>query len=126
MTTTILSNGSKWAGQEPNGLEKLYEVLVEEILEPRFEHHGGLVARREGGPLLFFGNFVERSYAFRVETDEPVVIARLEALIAANLARPEYARARAEYLASCNCRQCKPEQWGPARPIKYSWESPRP
>lgn len=109
---TIHWNGSKWAGESPDSLDRLEEVLATEVLHPSFEHH-----RRdkppfrdvtEAGTTLFHGNFWEVSHVFAVETDEPETIARLRSLIDANMQRPEYVAARQAFLAHCRCSVCRP------------------
>ena len=37
----IWRNGSKWAGEQPDGIEVLLEVLASEPLRPIFEDCGG-------------------------------------------------------------------------------------
>lgn len=44
----------------------------------------------------FSGNFLEYSFGFHVTTDDPEVIARLDAAIAANMQRPGFQAALAE------------------------------
>lgn len=35
--TLILSNGSKWAGQDPDSIQTLLDVLGDNVLDPMFE-----------------------------------------------------------------------------------------
>jgi len=97
MKTIIHSNGSKWAGQEPDSIEKLIEVLGEHTIEENFfttyeSGVGGLgVARQycpvkvlENGNTMFFGNFEELSHVFRIETNDPELIEKLTKAIKNN------------------------------------------
>jgi hypothetical protein len=98
----IISNGSKWAGQPEDPIEKLYEVL--ETLDPSFEDYGNFIDEstewlgEDPYPgkkvVVFFGNFWKLSHVFNIHTDEPEVIEKLTRLIRANQATPEYAKAK--------------------------------
>ena len=116
----IESNGSKWAGEEPEGVDYLLATLAETPLHPQFEAYGDFVspARRttcerndegenvytDDGPLFadapdavcFFGNFWRKTSAFRIYTDEPETIAALTQAIRANQATPAYQAAKRE------------------------------
>jgi hypothetical protein len=73
-TTTIHANGSKWAGQAPDTIEELIEVMRTEPLDPRFKPY----ADNEGqGVVRFLGNFLRVSHVFNITTDDPEVCARL-------------------------------------------------
>lgn len=43
--------------------------------------------------VRYFGNFFEYSFAFELDTDDPALIAYLDACIAANMATPQYQQA---------------------------------
>lgn len=43
--------------------------------------------------VRYSGNFLEVSFGFSVDTDEPALIERLDAAISANMLRPEYQEA---------------------------------
>ena len=114
----IQSNGSKWAGDAPDSIETLLEVLSREPLDPRFEKYGNFFADVElrigihvgrgkyvDGDLIypeypnarrFFGNFANLSHVFTIDTDEPEVISKLVAAIRANQARPDYKAIKAK------------------------------
>ncbi len=92
MTTTIHSNGSKWAGQAPDPIELLEERLRTETLDPTFEDYGCFVSEREG-MTRFWGNFLTVSAVFQIDTDEPELIDRLSGLIEANRAMEQYREA---------------------------------
>jgi hypothetical protein len=99
MTTTIHSNGSKWAGEAPDSIEKLLEVLGTHVLDRRFEGpepttfvEVSKVGEKWAvpGTTRFFGNFLELSHVFSIDTDESYVIAKLKAAIEINMARADY------------------------------------
>lgn len=75
--TVITSNGSKWAGQEPDTLETLIEVLGKYDLDiARFGAHGFVEFTKDNGyasrdyenhTVRLFGNFLTISHAFNIE-----------------------------------------------------------
>ena len=90
--TRIISNGSKWAGEQPDNIEKLFERLETEPLDPRFEELGSFVIAnpemlRKGetmndfygspGWVQFFGNFARISAVFGIHTNDADLIKRL-------------------------------------------------
>ena len=68
MSTTIHSNGSHWAGEEPDTIMELLAVLQAYTLEPMFERNGDFII--DSDPVLpfktvrFFGNFRDLSHVF--------------------------------------------------------------
>lgn len=96
--TTIHSNGSKWAGEAPDTIEQLIEVLAQHPLDRRFEDYGNFIDRdpewldgsTKPGVVIFFGNFLTVSHVFNIETDDPEVIERLNRAIKANKRRADY------------------------------------
>jgi hypothetical protein len=101
--TIITSNGSKWAGDPPDPIEKLYDRLKTETLDPRFERYGDFCywptpEELPGPPIMlrFWGNFYTYSHAFQIDTNDPKVIERLTDLIQANKSTPGYAKAKRE------------------------------
>lgn len=91
MTTVIHSNGSEWAGQAPDDLDALLDVLALHPLEGSFAPF----VRAHPAPLgrvTFHGNFRTIVHVFRIETDEVGVIARLAPAIVLNVLRPDYER----------------------------------
>jgi len=117
--TWIKSNGSKWAGESVDDLDKLIEVLETEKLERRcfgiFEKEektadGTKVVRRYSrnpinenprwlapwdnlwpeGTVIFGGNFENVSHVFNITTNEPSVIQVLTEKIKANPGWKEY------------------------------------
>jgi hypothetical protein len=98
MPTEIISNGSKWAGEEPDSIDTLLDVLAKHPLDRTFEAYGNFVLRdpqmadgsRDVGRTHFFGNFLTLSHVFSIRTDEQDVIDKLTAAIQANKLRPDY------------------------------------
>ena len=94
MTTIVHSNGSKWAGQEPDSVETLLSVLNKHTLDRRF---GSFWTRSKigdrwakPGMVRFFGNFIDLSHVFSIDTDEPELIERITKAICRNRQKPEY------------------------------------
>jgi hypothetical protein len=94
---TIISNGSKWAGERPDRISKLIQVLKTHALESRFffkckkVHEGGKIEwivltpiSKHNGRYLFFGNFESVSHVFNIETDNQALIKILRQAIMAN------------------------------------------
>lgn len=105
----IISNGSKWAGQSPDTVGVLLEVLSKHTLDPRFEQYGNFVRAdtpdiyiRDGhvqaipGAFRFFGNFIDVSHVFNIRTDEPAIIKALTDAIEANKRTQAYLDNRPE------------------------------
>lgn len=100
--TTIQSNGSKWAGEEPDSIEMLLDVLANHPLDRTFEDErfGNFVIadpvnmRGENllpaGGVSFFGNFLTVSHVFSIDSTDADAIARLTIAIRANQRRPDY------------------------------------
>lgn len=63
---TILSNGNKTAGQEPDTIETLLDVLKNETLDPSFEDYGRFFYRLPNGKYNAWGNFLTRSHVFNI------------------------------------------------------------
>lgn len=96
--TNIISNGSKWAGERPDSIEKLLEVLRDNTIgerfffwyqtnpnqkeKPKYEYATPISIR--SGIHTFFGNFEEVSHVFRIETDDLEMIATLTNAIKEN------------------------------------------
>lgn len=94
MTTTIHSNGSKWAGEKPDPVERLLERLKLYTLDPRFERCGNFISKSDG-IVHFWGNFFDVSGVFQIDTDEAPIIERLTRAIRDNQARASYLEAKA-------------------------------
>jgi hypothetical protein len=99
--TVIDSNGSKWAGEPPDPIEKLYEVLQTHTLNPVFEKYGDFCFWAPDSPdqpamIRFWGNFYALSHVFAIDTNEPAVIERLTTLISNNKSTPAYQEAKRE------------------------------
>lgn len=88
--TTITSNGSTWGGESPQPVETLLARLASHTLDRAFENYGDFVEHLAGGVVIFFGNFIDYSHVFSIETNDPELASNLEAAIEANKCRAEY------------------------------------
>ncbi len=80
---TISSNGSKWAGEEPDTIEDLIAVMAQHEINA-----WGDVAYLDNTNIVRFnGNFETASHVFSIDTDEPATIAKLKAAFNANRTR---------------------------------------
>ena len=93
--TLILTNGSKWAGDTPDDIQVLLEVLAKNVLDPSFEQYhcyepvpfdpllkerGEESARKYlpwVGAATFSGNFLTVSHVFHIITQDQQVIETL-------------------------------------------------
>lgn len=99
--TVIFSNGSKWAGEEPDDVEVLKVKLERHTLDPRLapfiqtpEQIEFIQPRPElEGMTCFSGNFFDVSSVFSIYTNDPVHIAELTQLIGMNMESPAYKHA---------------------------------
>ena len=88
----IQSNGSKWAGQEPDNIEVLLEMLAKEPLDRTYEDcfyyplEDDFRKRHNypEGTIAFSGNFFKYSHVFNIRTDELSIIKQLTQAIEAN------------------------------------------
>lgn len=99
MSTTINSNGSKWAGESPDSIETLLHVLATETLDPTFEDYGNFAINMGDGVVRFWGNFYTVSHVFSIDTDDATMCATLTAAITANQATDAYKAAHREVKA---------------------------
>jgi len=101
----IVSNGSKWYGQQPDIIETLLEVLSKNTLDPKFEKYGNFIQRNPNwlkkeiaekykGCTVIFGNFYSLSHVFNIITDEEELIQQLEKAINKNKQKQEYQELR--------------------------------
>lgn len=60
--------------------------------------------------VAYCGNFLGHSFGFALDTDEPELIARLDAAIAANMQRPEYLDAVRHFEEKMRPQARRPEQ----------------
>lgn len=90
--TDIISNGAKWAGQQPDTIERLIQALREHPLDRRFEAYGDFARNIQGklGRMAFFGNFLTVSHVFNIETNDSEVIEQLLSAIRENKEREDY------------------------------------
>ena len=106
MAVEIISNGSKWAGEEPDTIAELLERLATCTLDPRFEAYGDFAHEEDDADFLerfpeyvgtwhLFGNFYDYSHVFNIrgQLDE---LAHVVEAIRANQATPAYAEAKQE------------------------------
>lgn len=104
----IISNGSKFYGEQPDTIEKLLEVLKTETLDPMYEQYGNFVnhnpkwlrkdiQEKYNGCTQIHGNFMTISHSFDVITDEPETIEALTNAIRNNQKSTEYQQYRKEY-----------------------------
>lgn len=92
---SVISNGSKWAGELPDSIEVLCDVLKREPLNPLFEEYGNfIIAEDDSATVRFWGNFLNLSHVFEIDTDDSQLIDTLTALIRENQTRREYRAAR--------------------------------
>lgn len=98
MTTLVNGIGSKWAGDDPDTIEQLFDMLAREPLDPKFEQYGNFMYLSEfnRGMVKFWGNFFAVSYHFDVETDDQALIERFMDAISANQCSEPYRDAVAE------------------------------
>ena len=100
----IVSNGSKWAGEQPDSIEQLIKVLEQYPLDPTFEKYGNFIVsnpnkidHKYAGCTVFFGNFYSYSHFFNIVTDEPGIISRLTEAVKKNINSPEYVQVKKKY-----------------------------
>lgn len=108
----IRSNGSKWAGEQPDSIEMLLNVLESYTLDPCFEDFGNFATEfkptkgwnekneQYKGCTSFFGNFSTLSHVFNIITNDNELIQKLTEVIRANQQTEAYKEARAEYIAT--------------------------
>lgn len=96
--TEIISNGSKWYGEEPDTVEVLLDVLENHPLDRVFESYGNFAYRAKnkhdreimGNSTRFFGNFLTISHVFNIQTNDNDLITKLCKAIRKNKRRPDY------------------------------------
>jgi hypothetical protein len=91
----IISNGSKWAGQAPDTIDTLIDVLGRETLDPRFEDYGDFISTSESDPTFVwvFGNFQTVSHVFNISGSREELVGVIQA-IEANKETADYKEAR--------------------------------
>lgn len=62
----ILSNGSKWAGEAPDSVEKLIDVLGHHKLESIWKRNGQYFNKIGDNEFQAFGNFANLSHVFNI------------------------------------------------------------
>ena len=91
-TAQIVSNGSKWYGQKPDGLLPLFRTLKSNKIDAKRTYVDPRpVWTNETQPpanaALFGGNFEDVSHVFCIYTDSPRLIRALEVAINTNQKR---------------------------------------
>ena len=61
----IISNGSKFSGEELDSIEKLIDVLETNRLNPSFMNYGGFFFKSKN-EYIAFGNFEKLSHVFQI------------------------------------------------------------
>lgn len=84
----IISNGSHWAGEDPDSVEQLLAVLAKEPLDPTFERYGNFCFEDH-----VWGNFHAVSHVFNIY-GTPDELAPLVKAIRANQATKAYRQAK--------------------------------
>lgn len=62
----IVSNGSKFAGESPDSVEKLIDVLGHHKLESLWIRNGGFFEKIGDDEFRAFGNFTDVSHVFDI------------------------------------------------------------
>lgn len=127
MTTIIVSNGSKFAGQENDSIESLLKVLETETLDRSFEAYGNFINENPRycsqygghnhtseyeGLTAIFGNFHTCSHVFNIKTNDPQIIKNLTNAINKNkktksyLAQPKPKNTNHKPKKDCDCIDC--------------------
>jgi hypothetical protein len=87
----IISNGSKWAGEQPDSIADLLEVLAGPyVLDRTFEEYGDFIYRNEDGKWRAWGNFLELSHVFNILADTREELAAIEEAVRLQKERPDY------------------------------------
>lgn len=129
----IVSNGSKWFGEEPDTLGVLFGVLKNHPLDRSFEKYGnfiyvprewaygehreivaaGLIYPENLNMRHIFGNFFALSHVFNIATDELELILKFSLAIEENKRRPDYRSQEDPFSEAAKCSRMK--QWQRAR-----------
>jgi hypothetical protein len=88
VSLTVLSNGSKFAGQGPDSVETLLSLLGREPLDPKFANYGNFVLQ-DGAEWQVWGNFLNLSHIFDIRGSHAELRLLIEA-IRANQQTPAY------------------------------------
>jgi hypothetical protein len=94
----INSNGSKWAGEEPDTIEVLIDTLKTYTLDPTFEEYGNFVLPNKGtDQIRVWGNFQNVSHVFSIDGTEAELAILIKA-IREHQQTTRYLAARKEYV----------------------------
>lgn len=113
----IMGNGSKWIGEDPDDVRELLDALIKYSLDaerfngfwaddpcagvdnPDWTYENGKPRWIDGprlyscnGVVRFFGNFIEYSHGFSIDTNDAQTINELKDAIRANLRRQQQHR----------------------------------
>lgn len=128
---TVVNPDAPWSFI-PDTAENILRDLESYTLDPVFELYGNfinpapewlseVVAERYAGCTSIFGNFLTLSHAFRLVTDDPVLISSLSAAVERNKATPEYQAARKKMLANLPALKKKNAVVGRAYAFPGGW-----
>jgi len=88
---TIHSNGSKWAGEQPDSIDKLKDMLRTQTLDKTFEEYGNFVFKSDNKKhYCLFGNFKTYSHVFNIDTDDKKLVNEIRQLVRENKKRSDY------------------------------------
>jgi hypothetical protein len=135
--TKIVSNGSKWAGESPDSIETLFDVLGKYALDPTFEKYGNFIfepptdtqaaiadAIKHGfssdAVWHFWGNFAELSHVFSIYTDEQPLIDKLCRAIRDNQNTEAYRKTREVWSEAEQRRELEMRERDAKRMAKYA------
>lgn len=107
---TVTNPAAPWSFI-PDTEDNILRDLDQYILDPTFELYGNFInpapewtdpkaAAKYAGCTSIFGNFLDRSHAFRLVTNDAGLISRISAAVERNKARPEYQAARQKMIAA--------------------------
>ncbi len=82
--TIIVSNGSKFAGEEPDSIDTLKGVLKNHRLEWSRFNNKFIHKTKNKDEWQILGNFINISHVFNIETNDRVLVGELRRLINAN------------------------------------------
>lgn len=95
-------------------INEILQLLSVEPLNPRFEDFGGFASNISlqfrdlpVGTIRFFGNFLNYSHVFCVDTNDVLIMGQLFDAIRANMQRADYKAARAEIRQRTNNRRLR-------------------
>ncbi|MNX96361.1 hypothetical protein D3C86_1286730 [compost metagenome] len=108
-TTDILSNNARQYGFTPDTIDSLIEKINTYALDPTFEEYGNFITEFKPkywndknseykGYTSIFGNFHTYSNVFRILTNDPIVIKKIEEAVRMNQQTEDYRAAKVEVI----------------------------